>query len=75
MLLLALFCQPALLLEINTDAEIDAALLKMLYLATQDVMRKWTRRIPNWGQILWQLSIFFRTRSNLVYVNPGGNGA
>lgn len=37
----------------------DEALLKMLYLATQDVMRKWTGRIPNWGQILLQLSIFF----------------
>ena len=37
----------------------DEALLKMLYLATQDVMRKWTGRIQNWGQILLQLSIFF----------------
>jgi transposase-like protein len=37
----------------------DDALLKMLYLATQDVMRKWTGRIQNWGQILLQLSIFF----------------
>jgi transposase-like protein len=37
----------------------DDALLKMLYLATQDVVRKWTGRIHNWGQILLQLSIFF----------------
>ena len=37
----------------------DKALLKMLYLATQDVLRKWTGRIQNWGQILLQLSIFF----------------
>jgi putative transposase len=37
----------------------DEALLKMLYLATQDVLLKWTGRIPNWGQILLQLSIFF----------------
>jgi transposase-like protein len=37
----------------------DEALLKMLYLATQDVLRKWTGRIHNWGQILLQLSIFF----------------
>lgn len=37
----------------------DEALLKMLYLATQDVLRKWTGRIQNWGQILLQLSIFF----------------
>lgn len=37
----------------------DEALLKMLYLVTQDVTRKWTMRIPNWGQILAQLTIFF----------------
>jgi transposase-like protein len=37
----------------------DDALLKMLYMATQDVLRKWTGRIHNWGQILLQLSIFF----------------
>lgn len=45
----------------------DEALLKMLYLATQDVLRKWTGRIQNWGQILLQLSIFFpdRVKSHL----------
>jgi transposase-like protein len=37
----------------------DDALLKMLYLATQDVLQKWTGRIQNWGQILLQLSIQF----------------
>jgi len=37
----------------------DEALLKMLYLGTQDVLRKWTGRVQNWGQILLQLSIFF----------------
>jgi putative transposase len=37
----------------------DEALLKMLYLATQDVLRKLTGRVQNWGQILLQLSIFF----------------
>lgn len=37
----------------------DDALLKMLYLATQDVLRKWTGRIQNWSQILLQLSIYF----------------
>ncbi|GFR34737.1 MAG TPA: IS256 family transposase [Fervidobacterium sp.] len=42
----------------------DEALLKMLYLATQDVLRKWTGRIPNWGQILLQLSIFFPDKVN-----------
>jgi putative transposase len=42
----------------------DEALLKMLYLVTQDVMRKWTTRIPHWGQILYQLSVFFPGRIN-----------
>lgn len=37
----------------------DEALLKMLYLATHDVLRKWTGRIQNWSQILLQLSIYF----------------
>jgi transposase-like protein len=40
----------------------DEALLKMLYLATQDVLLKWTGRIHNWGQILLQLSVFFPDR-------------
>lgn len=40
----------------------DEALLKMLYLATMDVTRKWTGRVQNWGQILLQLSIFFPDR-------------
>ncbi|PZE19822.1 IS256 family transposase, partial [Paenibacillus xerothermodurans] len=40
----------------------DDALLKMLYLATMDVTRKWTGRVQNWGQILLQLSVFFPDR-------------
>ncbi|MEK8131481.1 hypothetical protein WMW72_26585 [Paenibacillus filicis] len=32
--------------------------LKMLYLATMDVLRKWTRQIQNRGQILLQLTVF-----------------
>ncbi|WP_228728201.1 transposase [Brevibacillus composti] len=40
----------------------DEALLKMLYLVTMDVLRKWTGRVQNWGQILLQLSIFFEDR-------------
>ncbi|NGQ94812.1 IS256 family transposase, partial [Brevibacillus sp. SYP-B805] len=38
------------------------ALLKMLYLATMDVLRKWTGRVQNWGQILLQLSVQFPER-------------
>jgi transposase-like protein len=46
----------------------DEALLKMLYLVTQNIMLKWTGRIRNWGQILLQLSVFFpdRVRSFLI---------
>lgn len=40
----------------------DDALMKMLYLVTQDVMKKWTGRVHNWGQILLQLSVFFPDR-------------
>jgi putative transposase len=40
----------------------DEALVKMLYLAMQDITRKWTMRVPHWGQILLQLSILFPGR-------------
>ncbi|MCH8291534.1 hypothetical protein IH992_10590 [Candidatus Poribacteria bacterium] len=40
----------------------DNALLKLLYLATQDVTRKWTMKIRNWNQILAQLAIHFEDR-------------
>jgi len=40
----------------------DDALLKMLYLVTMNVLRKWTGRVHNWGQILMQLSVFFEDR-------------
>ncbi|MBP2649383.1 MAG: family transposase [Firmicutes bacterium] len=46
----------------------DESLQKMLYLATMDVLRKWTGRVQNWGQILLQLSVFFpdKVKSSLV---------
>ncbi|MFD2670569.1 IS256 family transposase [Marinicrinis sediminis] len=40
----------------------DDALLKMLYLITMNVTRKWTGRVQNWGQILLQLSVFYPER-------------
>jgi putative transposase len=40
----------------------DEALIKMLYLATMDVIRKWTGRVQNWSQMLLQFSIFFPER-------------
>ncbi len=36
--------------------------LKMVYLATREATRKWTARVPNWGQILGQLVIYFEDR-------------
>jgi putative transposase len=40
----------------------DEALLKILYLATVDITKKWTQSIRGWSQILAQLSIFFEGR-------------
>lgn len=40
----------------------DESLLKMLYLVTMDVLRKWTGRVHNWGQILLHLSVYFDER-------------
>lgn len=40
----------------------DEALMKMLYLATMDVLRKWTGRVQNWGQILLHLTVYFPDR-------------
>jgi putative transposase len=40
----------------------DEALLKMLYLSTMDIMKKWTGRVQGWGQIILQLSIHFGER-------------
>ena len=40
----------------------DTALLKMLYLATMDVVKKWTMRQKNWASILAQLAIYFKER-------------
>lgn len=40
----------------------DLSLEKMLYLASQNVMKKWTQRYRNWDSILNQLLIFFEGR-------------
>ena len=46
----------------------DDSLLKMLYLATMDITKKWTGRRRDWSQIQAQLDIFFgRTiRKNIL---------
>jgi len=46
----------------------DDALLKMLYLATMDISKKWTQSIRGWAQILAQLSIYFNDRlENIIF--------
>lgn len=40
----------------------DESLLKMLYLASQNIIKKWTMRYRNWDSIYNQLSIFFDGR-------------
>ncbi len=40
----------------------DDSLLKMLYLATVDITKKWTSKYREWGQILSQFQIYFEDR-------------
>lgn len=40
----------------------DSSLEKMLYLASMNVMKKWTVRYRNWDQVLSQLMIMFQGR-------------
>lgn len=40
----------------------DESLVKMLYLATQDITKKWTQNLRNWALVLAQLSIHFEER-------------
>jgi putative transposase len=44
----------------------DEALLKMLYLVTCDVQRRWTVRVAHWGQILAQLTITYPDRIKMA---------
>jgi transposase-like protein len=40
----------------------DESLMKCLYLATQNIVKKWTGRYKNWDRILGELSIMFEGR-------------
>ncbi len=40
----------------------DMSVLKLLYLASQDILKKWTMKIKHWNKILAQLSIHFKER-------------
>ena len=40
----------------------DMALLKLVYLASQRIMEKWTMPLSNWALTIQQLSIIFEGR-------------
>lgn len=44
----------------------DDSLLKMLYLASMDITRKWTRHRRDWGKIREQLEIYFEERISKI---------
>lgn len=43
----------------------DNALMKLIYLATKNIVKKWNSPIPNWGETVQQLSIIFEDRIKL----------
>lgn len=43
----------------------DTALLKMVFLAAQNITAKWTMPIPKWGLVVQQLAIYFEDRVHL----------
>jgi transposase-like protein len=43
----------------------DMALLKLIYLATMNIQKKWTQPLQNWGLTVSQLSIIFGDRLKL----------
>ena len=47
----------------------DESLLKMLYLASQNIMKKWTVRYRDWDSIYNQLSIYFDNRIQILKIN------
>jgi transposase-like protein len=40
----------------------EESLLKLIYLVTQDISKKWENPLPNWGLIYNQIMIFFKDR-------------
>ena len=49
----------------------DMALLKLVYLATKNISKKWNKPINNWGLVAQQLSIIFDERMPLkLTLNP-----
>jgi len=44
----------------------DDALLKQLYLVTMRIIEKWTMPVPDWGNILMHLSVYFGERVKIT---------
>ncbi|ULQ56516.1 IS256 family transposase [Flavihumibacter rivuli] len=44
----------------------DMALLKLIYLATMNIQKKWSKPLPNWALTVSQLSIIFGDRLKLM---------
>jgi putative transposase len=44
----------------------DEAVKKSVYLSIQEITKKWSMPVPNWGTIIGQLMIFFEDRFNLT---------
>ena len=42
----------------------DESLYKLVFLAYRDIAKKWKKTIPNWAEIISQLSIIFEDRLN-----------
>jgi len=40
----------------------DESIMKLMYLAMQNIAKKWTMPIQNWGSVINQLSIKFQGR-------------
>lgn len=49
-------------LKISASQHVYFTLKDSESLVTQDVIRKWTGRIANWGQLLSQFNVFFSDR-------------
>jgi putative transposase len=45
----------------------DMALLKLIFLASQNIEKKWTMPLNNWSLSISQLNIFFPNRLNLNF--------
>ncbi|MGE4290546.1 MAG: IS256 family transposase, partial [Salinivirgaceae bacterium] len=43
----------------------DMALLKLIYLATTNIVEKWSKPIPNWGSVASKLQIIFGERARI----------